>query len=155
MQKAKLYVAILFTITLSFTNNLASQDIQNNNLQIIENKPLDFGVIYVDPNTTGQVTLQTSGEITSDNHLPSGSHSVGEFKIIGEANTPVSLFLDNTENKLVYNEVELPVSYNLETQSIILNAEGYGNVKLAGTLTIPENIAEGEYSGDFLLVASY
>ena len=155
MKKSGLITATFFSISLCFIGNLSSEETIANNLQIMQDKPLDFGVIYIDPNTTGDIILQTNGEISSENHLPSGSHSVGEFKIVGQANTPVSISLDNPEHKLVCNDVELPVSYNLETQSIILNAEGYGNVKIGGTLTILNNIVEGEYSGDFLLVASY
>jgi|NOAtaT_5_FD_contig_51_5077494_length_1848_multi_4_in_0_out_0_3 hypothetical protein len=117
---------------------------------------VDFGIIYVEANTSGTVTLSPSGSIaaTGNIHL-GGGHKVAEFTFSGDSGSTVNITLQSTPLQKVNGSGTLNASYVASVSSLALDGSGAGVARVGGNLTISPNTAIGLYSGNLTLTANY
>lgn len=122
--------------------------------------PMEFGTFASGPGG-GNLTISPSGA-----RLPGGNISVlsmeaagaADFEVTGQAEEIVTIYLPErvilggnggNGDTVIINLTSAPAD------TLTLDAQGRGRVKVGGTLRIPGNIAPGSYSGNFDIDVRY
>ncbi len=156
-----LVVLSLFSVSLSSAATSTTVDTEADIKLLVSVKEnagttVDFGVIYVEPSTSGTVTLTPSGSISANGNIQlGGGHRVAEFTFSGDVGSTVNISLQNTPLQKVGGTGSLSANYIASTYAMVLDGSGAGFARVGGSLIIQPNTTVGVYSGSLTLTANY
>lgn len=119
---------------------------------------LDFGTV-ISSSSSGTVSIAAdgSGQSVTGGVVPvaSAPGARGQFAGAGSANEQVSLFLAPPASLKDGAGHSMPISMNLESTSVTIDATRAFFVGVGGTVTVGANQADGLYTGTFTVLAQY
>lgn len=119
---------------------------------------VDFGTV-ISSSSSGTVSIAAdgSGQSVTGGVTPvaSAPGARGQFAGAGTPNEQVNLFLAPPASLKDGNGNSLPISMNLETTSVVIDATRAFFVGVGGTVTVGANQPDGLYSGTFTVLAQY
>jgi hypothetical protein len=127
-------------------------------LTITKINDLDFGTV-ITSSTPGSVSIAADGSGQSVTGgvtpLASAPGLRGQFAGAGTPSEQVSLFLAPPASLKDGLGHSMPISMNLETTSVIIDATHAFFVGVGGTVTVGANQVDGLYTGTFTILAQY
>ena len=119
---------------------------------------LDFGTV-ISSSSSGTVSIAAdgSGQSVTGGVTPvsSATGARAQFAGAGTPNEEVNLFLAPPASLKDGNGNSLPISMNLESTSVVIDATRAFFVGVGGTVTVGANQPDGLYSGTFTVLAQY
>lgn len=131
-------------------------------ISITETTPLNFGKILIDTSLTNSLvaTLDYNNNITiTDGGISSARGAqTGVVRITGDTNTSVNVSVDKTINltsSVNSRAPSLTVILSLDHNQVTLDSTGSADVKVKGSITIPNESSAGLYVGSYNVTAVY
>lgn len=123
-------------------------------LSVAKTSDLDFGRI-VTGGSAGTVTIAADGSRACGGGLQClGAVSAGGFTITGAAGETVAVAIDSPNIQLSNGTDTMAVALQPSVQSLVL-AEGKGQLRIAGILSVGANQPPGVYSGQYSVSVNY
>lgn len=159
--KTKLFniIALVLAMLLNTINaesvNLDASITIKTNLILQEEQPLNFGIV-IKPNQEIMVKLTEDNLLkdASGGLIPNANATAGRYKLIGKPNANININVD-TVGTLASDTGALNATYSISNPPNMLSATGEADVVIIGSVSIPNNITTGVYSGTFKLTYSY
>jgi len=126
-------------------------------LTLTKTSDLDFGTA-VESSTSGTITVPPDGNPPS---ATGGVTLVGtpgfraQFAGAGSPGEQVDIFLAPPASIKDVNGDTMPISMNLDNNTVIIDSTRAFFVGVGGTVTVAANQPDGVYSGNFIVLAQY
>lgn len=132
--------------------------VQNESIEIVESRPLNFGLIAKDVSTGGVVRVSPSGGATvvSGNvDLLSSDVWAGEFTVKASPYTIVNLSFNSGVLNGSGSSMHLDNFVSDKGTSVDIPASGMANIKIGADLFVNDKQKTGSYNGTYEIIVNY
>lgn len=132
--------------------------VQNESIEIVESRPLNFGLIAKDISTGGVVRVSPSGGATvvSGNvDLLSSDVWAGEFTVKASPYTIVNLSFNSGVLNGSGSSMHLDNFVSDKGTSVDIPASGMANIKIGADLFVNDKQKTGSYNGTYEIIVNY